>query len=316
MNGVSRNNNIDGLIFVGWDVLNGSVFPYMTPWLRSNNNLTMLQIVRCNGMGGDGLHLLAAALVSCTSLEHIAIRNCSIEDDNESFQEVINALNKNNHTCNQLDVSENNIGRKVCDALATMLSNPLCELKTLTLSHNNIDDEGVAYLAQGLANNDRLETMDVAKGNPMITNQGWTSLSKILCNGKSINDTFLSNHRLKHLGQRRQRDDLALYLSLNRAISDNAIVDPFIPIQKIILCHRNDWDMKPYIDEDLTLLPYILHWIESAGVLNTNFSGINNRQKRQYRRTLQSFTNMTLHQFVRAFPIVVVDKLRSTQLTS
>ena len=57
MNGVSRNNNIDGLIFVGWDVLNGSVFPYMTPWLRSNNNLTMLQIVRCNGMGGGGLHL-------------------------------------------------------------------------------------------------------------------------------------------------------------------------------------------------------------------------------------------------------------------
>ena len=130
MNGVSRNNNIDGLIFVGWDVLNGSVFPYMTPWLRSNNNLTMLQIVRCNGMGRDGLHLLAAALVSCTSLEHIAIRNCSIEDDDESFQDLINALNKNNHTCNQLDVSENNIGRKGCDALATMLSNPLCGLKT------------------------------------------------------------------------------------------------------------------------------------------------------------------------------------------
>ena len=119
---------------------------------------------------------------------------------------MINALNKNNHTCNLLDVSENNIGRKGCDALAAMLGNPLCELKTLTLSHNNIDDEGVAYLAQGLANNDRLETMDIAKGNPMITNQGWTSLSKILCNGKSINDTFLSNHRLKHLGQRRQRE--------------------------------------------------------------------------------------------------------------
>ena len=133
-----------------WDVLHGAVFPHMKIWLENNNQLIMLQLVRCP-IGNEGIHLLASAITGCTSLEHIAIRNCSIDDDHDkSIEELASVLRLNRTLC-RLDLSQNNIGTKGSYALTTsMLSNPTCELKTLCLSHNDIGDEGIMYLAQGL----------------------------------------------------------------------------------------------------------------------------------------------------------------------
>lgn len=311
MNGVKRNNNIDGLIFVNWDVLHGAVFPHMKLWLENNNQLIMLQLVRCP-IGHEGIHLLASALTGGTSLEHIAIRNCSIDDDHDtSIEELVSVLSLNRTLC-RLDLSQNNIGTRGSYALTSMLSNPTCELKTLNLSHNDIGDEGIMYLAQGLAKNDKLAVLDITNVFS-ITSKGWDYLTTTLCNTKTINDIFLSNHRLNDLGLERRmlermNSNLALYTSLNRAN------DSFVPAQKIIMHHRDTWDMFPYIEEELTFLPHILKWLDRAGILNTNFRGINNSKKRQNRRSLQSMRIMTLYQFVHSFPVVVVEKLQKAQL--
>ncbi|KAL7523759.1 LOW QUALITY PROTEIN: hypothetical protein ACHAXR_001261 [Thalassiosira sp. AJA248-18] len=203
-NGVKRNNTIECLRFIGWEV-----FPFriMVPLLQNNCNLTVLSLFECR-MRKNGVRLLASALSSCTChrLERISICNCSIEDG-EPFNDLVTALNVNsaeqpcqNPTLSTLDLQGNKIGRNGCAALASLLSNPDSELKVLCLKHNNIEDIGVASLADGLAKNDKLECLDIVQGNS-ITNQGWAALSRILCNTTTINHTFSSNHNLQSLGR-------------------------------------------------------------------------------------------------------------------
>ena len=182
-------------------------------------------------------------------MECIAICNCSI-DDGEPFEDFVATLNRDSVAAlNTLDVHGNNIGGSGCAALTKMLINPCCELKALHLKNNIINDEEIASLAFGLAQNEKLESLDIAKENP-ITNQGWATISKILCNTKAINDTFSSNHSLKSLGQERHDTriserinlprDLISHLELNG--KSNIDEKPFAPIQKILDNHH-DWNM-------------------------------------------------------------------------
>ena len=316
MNGAKRNNNIHTLVFVGWHAHNGAVFPPLSPWLENNCNLTTLQIVRCP-LGSNGIKLLASTLATNNSLEHISIRMCSVIDD-EAFDELVNVLNNINakHLI-RLDLNDNNIGTRGCAILATTLSNKKSDtLKNLNISHNDVNDEGITHLAKALTQNNRLKELNL-NGNA-ITENGWRSLATALCNSESISDIYLSNHSLQSIGIssdrwfKRNNADIVLYLSINSG-GDNSVneIDPFVPIQKI-LHHNHEWDISMYIGEELELLPYILSWIERAGILNTNYSGITNSKKREYRRRLQSIKHKTIHEFVKAFPVVVVDKLHST----
>ena len=314
MNGVKRNNNIHTLVFVGWHVHNGAVFPPLSPWLENNCNLTTLQIVRCP-LGSNGVKLLASALANNNSLEHISIRMCSVLDD-DTFDELVNVLDKNAKQLIRLDLNDNNIGTNGCSTLAKLCCNKKCLLKNLNVSHNDINDEGIAHLAKALTQNNRLKELNL-NGNA-ITEEGWRSLATALCNSESISDIYLSNHSLQSIGIssdrwfKRNNADIVLYLSMNKG-GDNDVneIDPFVPIQKI-LQHDTEWDISMYIDEDMGLLPYILEWEEYAGFLNTNYSKITNGKKRDYRRRLQSIKNKTIHEFVKAFPVVVVGKLQST----
>ena len=152
----------------------------------------------------------------------------------------------------------------------------------------------------------------------MVMQSRWRSLATVLCNSESISDIYLSNHGLQSIGIssdrwfKRSNADIVLYLSINSGGNNDVNeIDPFVPIQKI-LHHDTEWDISMYIDEELELLPYILKWEEYAGFLNTNYSEITNSKKRDYRRRLQSLKNKTIHAFVKAFPIVVVDKLQCT----
>ena len=186
----------------------------------------------------------------------------------------------------------------------------------MNVSHNDIDDESVNHLAKALTQNNRLKELNL-NGNA-ITEEGWRSLATALCNSESISDIYISNHSLESIGISSDRwftknnADIVLYLSINKG-GDNDVneIDPFAPVQKI-LQHDTEWDISMYIDEDLELLPYILEWEEYAGFLNTNYSEITNSKKRDYRRRLQSIKNKTIHEFVKAFPVVVVGKLQST----
>ncbi len=61
-------------------------------------------------------------------------------------------------------------------------------------------DEVMAYLAQPLANNETLETLNLGDDYSRITNTGWALFCHLLCDKSSIDSTCASNHTLQLLG--------------------------------------------------------------------------------------------------------------------
>jgi len=326
--GINRNQSIERLGFRGWDPITrtrwdaceGAPFLFMVPLLQSNCNLKMLCISHCR-IGNTGVSLLASALSSCIShrLERIELHACSILDD-ESFEDLVEALTPNHEqqpTLTELDMGRNKIGMNGCASLASMLSNPNCQLRALNLNYNCIDDCGIIPFAEVLAKNNTLEQLFIAQGNK-ITNHGWDTLSRALCNIDTINDTYLSNHKVLNLGQtghfRHQNVELPSDLESSLRLNFNS---DFAPIQKI-LCHHHDWNMSLLIEEDLRFLPIILRWIDVGSVLNQNIAentSLSRRQAAALRRrndiTLKVRRNSTILQFVRSMPLIVIDKLRA-----
>lgn len=313
--GAGRNTNIDRLSFVGLRAFGGAPFSLMVPLLENNCNLATLR-VSDSSLGDDGVRLLARALSSCRchGMECIALCDCSV-DDGEPFEEFVSALYhgsvsrpRQKCTLHELDLQGNNIGRNGCAALAKMLANRGCELQTLLLKDNFIDNVGISSLKYGLANNESLETLDIARENS-ITGEGWSALSKCLCNVKTINSTFLSNHSLKIVGHTRRMKlpkDLLYYLQLNGKTSVGK--KRFAPIQKILDNHHG-WDMSQFMEEELQFLPYLICWFDRAVVANRISDGITTDRRKRNVVVLRRRRMSTIHQFVCAMPLVVVDKL-------
>lgn len=302
--GAERNRCIERLSFVGLDIWGGAPFSLMVPLLEGNCNLTTL-CVSNSRIGDEGVQLLASALSSCDShmLESIALCNCSI-DAGEPFEEFLYALYQDDvSTLRKLNLNGNNIGRNGCAAIGKMLADRRCNLKTLHLKNNRVDDVGIVLLTERLAHNQKLERLDIAKGNS-ITREGWDSLSKFLCNNATINDTFLSNHTLTDVGQAqglKLPKALASHLKLNHKTKLGE--RPFAPVQKILDNHH-DWDMTHYIEEELHLLPHIIEWFDRASAANGNFAGITTKKRKHNARILWKRQMLTIHQFVCAFPLV------------
>ena len=93
------------------------------------------------------------------------------------------------------------IDQRVCVSLAQLLKSPGSNLTHLNLSNNLIDDEGIDILAVSLTNNTKLQTLDLY-GNSKITESGWRSLLKLVCNVSSMTSVKESNHTLHCLGIR------------------------------------------------------------------------------------------------------------------
>ena len=123
---------------------------------------------------------------------------------------------------------------------------------------NNIGDEGALIFANALATNRKLKTLIFTDNG--ITAEGWSSFSKVLCDTSSINNTFLSNHTLESLGVRQELPaDVRSSLALNRSSEDKKQV----AIKKI-LKHHQHFDMQPFFEWDLKVLPIAINWFERA----------------------------------------------------
>ena len=84
----------------------------------------------------------------------------------------------------ELDLYENNIGNVGCDAIATLLEDPNCDLRALQLASNAINNEGANTIANSLSNNNKLQNLYL-HGNP-IDQSVQDVFSNILCNTSNI----------------------------------------------------------------------------------------------------------------------------------
>ena len=233
---------------------------------NSNSQLTVLGIYDANLQSG-GDRVIGDTLRSCRNLQSLDLTGCSITD--EQLLPIVDAV-RGLQQLEELTLGgsvDNNIGDASCEALATLLTDPNCNLHALDLGHNNITNEGATTIANSLVNNTKLRVLCLYYNqiDPSVDDV----FSKILCNNTSINLTYSSNHNLETLNLNEVRENgrqLESLLDMNAETNKSHVA-----IKKILKFHPN-MDMEPLFDWDaereqtLKALPYSIGWFESARV--------------------------------------------------
>ena len=157
----------------------------------------------------------------------------------------------------------NRIGNAGCRSLATLLADTNSNLQILELQTNQIDNEGATAIANSLANNTKLQWLDL-RGNP-FDSSAVGIFCRALCNTSSVNDTYSSNHTLVNFllsdeQEGQHVDNLATVLDLNKGRNKSHVA-----IKKILKYHPNI-DMEPLFEWDsdgeqtLKAFPYVINW--------------------------------------------------------
>ena len=158
-----------------------------------------------------------------------------------------------------------NIGNAGCEALATLLIDPNCNLRALYLECNAITIEGATTIANNLTTNNKMKDLYL-RGN-QIDRSIEDIFSNILCNTTSINAIYSSNHTLKTLSLGyRHGQHLASLLKLNKDTNKSHVA-----IKKILKYHPNidveslfEWDAEG--EQTLKALPHVINWFERTKV--------------------------------------------------
>jgi len=221
-----------------------------------NNQLTHLQIWDC--------YLTHASTITktlkCNNLQDIELIYCQITD--VQLSPIIEAI-RGRKSLEQLSFYGNSIGNTGCEAIATLLVDPNCNITNLDLRENNVGNVGATAIANSLPNNNKLRRLFLKfdeDDNPM--NNAQDSFSQVLCNTSSVSSTYSSNHTLNFLELDNIDDRLYDLLELNEDTNKQHVA-----IIKILQNHPNI-DMKPLFgwktggEWSLRALPYVFDWYE------------------------------------------------------
>ena len=266
--GIKQNSSIQRLRITcgGRNIIGTAVHEILKAYHENNNVLAQLHIDHA-GLQNGGHLAVAETLRCCTNLNYIKL-SCDIND--EHMLPLVEALRRRlvlyRDRGLELDLSSNRIGNAGCNAIATLLEDTNRNLKYLSLSNNQIGDNGAITLANSLASNTKLKTLDLHQNT--FNNQSYVSdtYERLLCDTSSISATYSSNHTLRTLTfSFRSTSECIYLLRLNR--SDANISN--VAIKKILLYHPNI-DMEPLFELDekgersLKGLPLIIDWFERA----------------------------------------------------
>ena len=97
--------------------------------------------------------------------------------------------------------------------------------------------------------------------NPNMSTDGFNA-SRVLCNRRSINDTFLSNHTLKIINGPRPRIDPTN--EFRGLLELNHMKDKRVVAMKKVAQYHSHFDMEPLFEWDLKVLPVAICWFDGA----------------------------------------------------
>ena len=167
-----------------------------------------------------------------------------------------------------LDLSSNiRVTAAGWQALTGYLRSPNFVLEELDISQNNIDDDTLVAFTSALAHNHTLGSLNLFECTDendilSITERGLSAVSNILCNKRSILDTYNSNHTLHILGAFHTlggdlRGELKSCSELNRNKDKTEVAR-----QKILQTHFSDSSkMQWFLDMELRVMPTAIEWI-------------------------------------------------------
>ena len=283
-------------------------------------SLTTLRIQRCH-LSDEGFAEIATALRIYPQLESLHLEHNNIGltgcialgdtmrgwgtsnlttldlDGNEIEDQGLQALaaGMNNSALEYLFLSGNNFTAVGLRSLSTYFQSESCCLYALNLCRVNFGDEGATALAEGLMGNKSLKSLNFHPDESGITDVGWAAFSKLVCDPSSISSTYLSNHNIRKIGDYCAPPAIRQYLEMNK--------HPHPAMTKILKSHP-DFDMEPFFQWKLKLLPVVINWFQSArSRMLANDLGESTKRQRQSlpRRELSA-----LYKFVRGMPALTV----------
>ena len=165
----------------------------------------------------------------------------------------------NLHHLKELDLSNNNIGREACTAIASMLKNHSA-LNSLSLGNGHIDDTCISLLVDGLKHNKSLKSLNLS-GNTGITQAGKNCILTLLCDKTTISSTYNSNHTLQTDMGFLLIDEVFLLSEIGQMLSFNKKQNA--ASRKIEYAHfqGDSFDLQPFLDMDVKIMPALLVWL-------------------------------------------------------
>lgn len=194
--GLGRNQSINKLVLEGIDLY--KIFSTFDMFFKNNTTLTELEIMECEfGVEGNQVRQLSLALGNRSkTLKSIRLIDNIFQEGQSCVTEIIRAMSMHPQL-ETIELVGMSIGtRNEYKALGTLLKWNTTNLKSLDLSINDIDDEGVESITKALSgsNGSKLEHLNLSC-NELITVRGWKTLSKLLqmpeCNLRGL---YINNH--------------------------------------------------------------------------------------------------------------------------
>ncbi len=314
-----------------------------------------------NNLGDEGLAHIAAALSAYSHLRSLCLKGHSFGRDGcESLGPLLGSTAPSNDfkqlTLNELILTENAIddaGLQILVSglvtscvglkrlylsetptitaaglrcLAWLFQAESCCLETIHLDKMRIGDDGSEALASGLTGNTSLKHLVISPSSAGITATGWSSFSKLLCDTSSLNNTYLSNHTLEHIGDNYYYsfrafgpDGLTVFhsvsgeyepfrgipLPVGKHLLENG-ASPHDAARLKIFTHHPDLNVGTLFEYGLKFLPHVVSTFEWAKdyywrAILPNIWGAYPYNEFELRRL------SSVYKFIRGMPLLVAD---------
>jgi len=226
-----------------------------------------------------------ATLIRCTTTQ-LKILNLGRNNIDDEGLDLVDALANGNNIQELCLPYNRSITIRGWKRVASLLEMHDSKLQKLFLNGNNMKDEEALVFANALANNSTLRRLDL-DCHGSITDEGWAPFRKLLCDGSSVNKTYLSNHTLEQLNFR------CVWLDLN----GNNHAKQSVAMRKI-LYHHSHFNVRSFFEWEIKVLPIMIRWFEKAALRE-----ISSDEK------IKKMRLDCMYDFIREFPMLYIEPM-------
>ena len=209
--------------------------------------------------GGD---IICNSLSTNTTLTKLSL---DVQTD-EAVISLVNWMSNSNNSLVDLSFgSFSSLGTQSYTALASNLSSPGCTLTRLGIHSWSVSDESAIVFTDALKVNKSLLSLSLSGQ----CKWQWNLFENALCDGSSIEATYLSNHTLQKIsygyGGQKPSDEVNLNLGMNELSSTKHAAAQL----KIYSKHfsKDGFSMEPFENMSLKVIPHVIAYMGKGGLL-------------------------------------------------
>jgi len=210
--------------------------------------------------GGD---IISNSLSTNTTLTKLSL---DVQTD-EAVISLVNWMSTSNNSLVDLTFGDfSSLGAQSYIALVSNLSSPGCTLSRLGIHSWSVSDESAIVFTDALKVNKSLLSLGLSGR----CKWQWNLFENALCDGSSIEATYLSNHTLQKISyghsfcDQKPSDEVSLYLGMNELSSTKHAAAQL----KIYSKHfsKDDFSMEPFENISLKVMPHVIAYMGKGGV--------------------------------------------------